>query len=96
MALVRAQRIVLAPPPPVPVVRVGGTFESETDVDVSAGNFVIELRNPPFNAPGVWTLLTWTGTLTGTANDVTIENYSGFAAPLHPYLDGKAFKIVLT
>lgn len=76
-------------------VRLGGTLEVVGDVDVSEG-LELELRSTPFNAKGVWTLMTWTGTLTGSASNVTLINSTAFSCPANPYQDGNSFKVALS
>jgi hypothetical protein len=75
--------------------KVGGTLEVQGNVDVSSG-LELELATTPFNARGLWTLMTWTGTLTGSAANVTLVNSTSFNCPAHPYQDGNSFKVVLT
>ena len=76
-------------------VKLGGTLEVVGNVDVLEG-LELELRSTPFNAPGVWTLMTWTGTLTGSASNVTLVNSTAFSCPANPYQDGNSFKVVLS
>jgi len=40
--------------------------------------------------------LTWTGTLTGSAANVTLINSTAFSCPANPYQDGNAFKVALS
>jgi hypothetical protein len=76
--------------------RSGGTYAVTGNADVSSG-LDIELKPTPFNKPGIWTVMTWTGTLTGTAQNVNIINSTtSLNAPLHPYQDGNSFKVVLS
>lgn len=75
--------------------KLGGTLEIPGDANVSEG-LELELRPTPFNAPGIWTLVTWTGTLIGSAADVTLINSTALTCPAHPYQDGKSFKVVLS
>jgi len=76
-------------------VRLGGTLEVVGNVDVSEG-LELELSASVFTATGVWTLLTWTGTLTGSAANVTLINSTAFSCPANPYQDGNAFKVALS
>lgn len=76
-------------------VRLGGTLEVVGNVDVSEG-LELELSASVFTSTGVWTLLTWTGTLTGSAANVTLINSTAFICPANPYQDGNSFKVVLS
>lgn len=91
MPLVRTRRVILGAVVPV---RTGGTYEVVGDLDVSAG-LVIELRSSIFNQTGIWTLVTWTGSLTGSIGNVTIDNQTGLTDSA-PYVDGKSIKIQLS
>ena len=91
MPLVRVHRIVLTAPIPS---RTGGTYEVVGDFDVSTG-LIIELRSSIFNQVGIWTLVTWTGSLTGSIGNITIDNQTGLTASA-PYVDGKSIKIQLS
>ena len=76
-------------------VRLGGTLEVVGNVDVSEG-LELELSASVFTSTGVWTLLTWTGTLTGSASNVTLVNSTAFSCLANPYQDGNSFKVVLS
>ena len=76
-------------------VRLGGTLEVVGNVDVSEG-LELELSASVFTSRGVWTLLTWTGTLTGSAANVTLINSTAFSCSANPYQDGNAFKVALS
>jgi len=73
--------------------QTGGTFVVTGPLDVTAG-LVVEMRDPPFTAAGVWTIITF-GSLVGTVGNITIDNQTGFTAGT-PYLDGNAVKVVLS
>lgn len=75
--------------------RSGGTYAVTGNADVSSG-LELELKSSVFNAPGIWTVMTWTGTLTGTVQNVALVNSTGLSAPACPYLDGKSFKVCLS
>ena len=75
-------------------IKIGGTFEVTGNINISSG-LTIELNPSVFNSSGIWTLVTWTGTLTGTAANITIVNNTGRTAG-SVYLDGNAFKITLS
>ena len=75
--------------------RLGGTLEVAGNVNVSGG-LELELTASKFTSRGVWTLMTWTGTLTGSAADVTLVNSTSFSCPSRPYQDGNSFKVVLS
>jgi len=77
-----------------PSIKIGGTFEVTGNINISSG-LTIELNPSVFNSSGIWTLVTWTGTLTGTASNITIVNNTGRTAGT-VYVDGNAFKIVLS
>lgn len=91
MPLVRTRRIILTVPIPA---RTGGTYEVVGDLNVSAG-LIIELRSNIFNQAGAWTLVTWTGNLTGTIGNVTIDNQTGLTVS-NLYIEGKSIKVVLS
>jgi hypothetical protein len=74
---------------------LGGTLEVVGDVDVSEG-LELELTSSVFTSTGVWTLMTWTGTLTGSAANVTLINSTAFSCAANPYQDGNSFKVVLS
>jgi hypothetical protein len=77
-----------------PNVKIGGTFEVTGNINISAG-LTIELNPSVFNGAGLWTLITWTGTLTGTTSNITIVNNTSYTAgPV--YMEGNAFKIALS
>jgi hypothetical protein len=76
-------------------VNLGGTLEVVGNVDVSEG-LELELSASVFTSTGVWTLMTWTGTLTGSASNVTLVNSTAFGCPANPYQDGNSFKVVLS
>jgi hypothetical protein len=76
-------------------VNLGGTLEVVGNVDVSEG-LELELSASVFTSTGVWTLMTWTGTLTGSASNVTLVNSTAFSCPANPYQDGNSFKVVLS
>jgi len=76
-------------------VNLGGTLEVVGNVDVSEG-LELELSASVFTSTGVWTLMTWTGTLTGSASNVTLVNSTAFSCPPNPYQDGNSFKVVLS
>jgi hypothetical protein len=75
----------------------GGTLQVTGNVDVSSG-LEIELSALVFNARGVWTLITWSGSLTGSAANVTLVAGTGMTlnVPSRPFLDGNSFKVVLS
>jgi hypothetical protein len=75
--------------------KLGGTLDISGNINVSGG-LQLELKSTPFNAPGIWTLVTWTGTLTGSAANVTLFNSTGLNCPSNPYQDGNSFKVVLS
>lgn len=74
--------------------KIGGTFEVTGNININSG-ITIELNPSVFNDTGIWTLVTWTGTLTGTAANITIVNNTYYTASA-VYLDGNAFKITLS
>jgi hypothetical protein len=75
-------------------IKIGGTFEVTGNINISSG-LTIELNPSVFNSSGIWTLVTWTGALTGTASNITIVNNTGRTAGA-VYLDGNSFKITLS
>ena len=75
--------------------KLGGTLEVQGNVDVTGG-LELELSASVFTSRGVWTLMTWTGTLIGSAADVTLINSTAFSCPSRPYQDGNSFKVVLS
>lgn len=77
-----------------PSVSLNGTVVVSGTLEIPAGGAVFEMRNPPFNATGTWTLFTF-DTLVGDAADLSIDNQTGFTAGV-PYLDGNSIKIVLS
>jgi len=77
-----------------PSIKIGGTFEVTGNINISSG-LTIELNSSVFNSAGIWTLVTWTGTLTGTVANITIVNNTSYTAG-YIYADGNAFKIVLS
>jgi hypothetical protein len=73
--------------------RVGGTVEID-DLDLTNG-LTVEMRNPPFNATGVWTIISY-NTITGPVSNITIDaSATGFTAGA-PYLDSNTVKVVLS
>jgi hypothetical protein len=72
--------------------RVGGTVEID-DLDLTNG-LTVEMRNPPFNTTGVWTIISF-NTITGSVSSISIVPPSGFTAGT-PYLDGNNVKVVLS
>ena len=91
MPLVKVIKKILGPP-----VQIGGTFEVTGNINISSG-LIIQLNASIFNAAGVWTLVTWTVTLTGTAANITIDSSGliGLTAGV-VYQEGNAFKILLS
>lgn len=75
--------------------KLGGTLEVDTDVNTTGG-LELEMPTSIFNAAGVWTLMTWTGTLTGSAAQVDLIYSGSLNCPAHPYQDGNSFKVVLS
>ena len=88
MPTIKVIRKVIAPN-----IKIGGTFEVTGNINISSG-LTIELNPSVFNNSGIWTLVTWTGTLTGGVSNITIVNNTGRAAGA-VYADGNAFKIPL-
>lgn len=74
--------------------KIGGTFEVTGNINISGG-LTIELNPSVFNSRGIWTLITWTGTLTGTTSNITLVNNTGFIASA-VYQEGNTFKISLS
>jgi hypothetical protein len=89
MPLVKVIKKILGPP-----IQIGGTLEVTGNININSG-LVIELNTSVFNAAGVWTLITWTGSLTGSATNITIANNTSFTAGA-VYQEGSAFKILLS
>jgi hypothetical protein len=77
--------------------QTAGTFVVTGNVDVSAG-LTIELNPSVFTNPGVWTLMSWGGTLTGSEADVSLVAGTGLTlnVPARPYREGNTFKAVLS
>lgn len=89
MPLVKVIKKILGP-----LIQIGGTVEVTGDIDISNG-LVIELNPSVFNAAGLWTLITWGGTLTGALSKISMINNTNFGAN-SLYLDGNAIKVLLT
>jgi hypothetical protein len=70
-----------------------GTIAVTGTLDISSG-VIVELRNPPFNQTGVWTLFTF-GSLVGSVSNITIDNQTTFTSGA-PYLSGDGLSILIT
>jgi hypothetical protein len=76
-----------------PPAQSGGTL-SVTTFDLT-NPFVFELKPGTFNAPGVWTLITFT-TLTGSVSNLTLDASALGYVVGAPYQAGQSIKVVLS